>query len=99
MKNADFYHRLHQASLPLLPAILRRVLPNGKVEGNEYIALNPRRADSRLGSFKINLRTGRWADFAANITGGDATSLIAYVQAVSQSEAAHILTRMIGRAL
>ena len=32
----------------------------------EYVALNPTRADKRAGSFKINLQTGRWADFAAD---------------------------------
>ena len=33
--------------------------------GPRIFALNPRRGDRRLGSFKINLRTGRWADFRA----------------------------------
>ena len=35
---------INREALPLLPAILQRLLPNGRREGNEYLALNPRRA-------------------------------------------------------
>ena len=49
---------INREALPLLPAILQRLLPNGRREGHEYVALNPRRGDRQLGSFKINLRTG-----------------------------------------
>ena len=47
------------------------------MEGHEYVARNPTRADRRPGSFKINLRTGRWADFATGDKGGDPVSLAA----------------------
>ena len=65
--------------MAVLPALLRRWLPDGRIEGNEYVARNPRRSDRRLGSFKINLRTGRWADFAFDARGGDPISLAAYL--------------------
>ena len=38
-------------------------LPDGRVSGSEYVALNPTRVDHHLGSFRINIQTGRWADF------------------------------------
>ena len=38
-----------------LLAVLERVLPNGRRERHEYLALNPRRADRHLGSFQINI--------------------------------------------
>ena len=47
-----------------LPALMSRWLPDGRVEGHEFVARNPRRADRNAGSFKVNLRSGRWADFA-----------------------------------
>jgi hypothetical protein len=47
-----------------LPTLLARWLPDGRAEGREWTARNPRRADRRPGSFRVNLRTGRWADFA-----------------------------------
>jgi hypothetical protein len=95
----DYFARVHERALPFLPAILHRVLPQGKINGSEYLALNPHRADSALGSFKINLRTGKWADFAVNASGGDVTSLVAYVLRLSQSDAAQAVLRMIGGAL
>jgi putative DNA primase/helicase len=60
------------------------------------VALNPTRTDRRLGSFKINIRTGRWADFATGDKGGDPISLVAYLEGVSQAEAARRLARMLG---
>jgi len=92
----DHFSRVHEQALPFLPAILRRILPQGKTDGHEYVALNPRRIDSALGSFKINLLTGKWADFAVNASGGDVTSLVAYVLCLSQSDAAKAVLRMIG---
>jgi len=89
---------LHQQALPYLPAILRRMLPDGQVKGSEYIARNPKRADHHLGSFKVNILTGKWADFAIGISGGDIASLVAYVLSISQSDAATWVLRIIGRA-
>lgn len=94
----DHFSHVHEQALPFLPAILRRLLPQGKTDGHEYVALNPRRADSALGSFKVNLLTGKWADFAVNASGGDVTSLVAYVLCLSQSDAARAVLRMIGGA-
>jgi hypothetical protein len=90
---------INRAALPLLPAILQRLLPNGRRERNEYLALNPRRGDRHLGSFRINLANGRWADFALadkSARGGDPISLVAYVLNIKQSEAARGLMLMLG---
>ncbi len=87
---------INQVALNDLPAILARWLPRGRIEGNEYVGFNPRRADRRLGSFKINLRTGRWADFATGDGGGDPVSLAAYLAGCGQAEAARRLAAMLG---
>ena len=90
---------IHRAALSLLPAILQRLLPNGRREGNEYLALNPRRGDRHLGSFQITWQTGRWADFALadkSARGGDPISLVAYLLNIKQSEAARGLMCMLG---
>ena len=92
----DYFARVHEQALPFLPAILHRILPQGKTIEPEYVALTPHRVDAALGSFKINLRTGKWADFAVSASGGDVTSLVAYVLGLSQSEAAQAVLRMIG---
>jgi hypothetical protein len=78
------------------PAVLTRLIPGGKILGHEYVALNPTRNDRRPGSFKINIRTGRWADFATGDRRGDPISLFAYVENCSQSDAAIWLAQMLG---
>ena len=84
------------ASLPYLPDLARRWAPEGRRIGNEWIARNPTRDDRSPGSFKINLRTGRWADFATGDKGGDAISLAAHLHGMSQLEAARKLAAMLG---
>jgi hypothetical protein len=72
-------------------------LPDGRRFGREYIARNPTRRDRRPGSFKINLVTGHWADFATDDKGGgDLISLAAYLFGLTHAEAARRLAAMLG---
>jgi hypothetical protein len=89
------FDAINRAALAAFPAILARILPGGKRIGAEIVALNLRRADRRLGSFKINRYNGRWADFATGDKGGDPVSLVAYLADVSQVEAARLLSQML----
>jgi hypothetical protein len=89
------FHRVNRAAVLSLPAIVSRLLPGGKINSREYIVRNPRRFDRHAGSFRINLTTGQWADFATTDRGGDPVSLCAYVEGVSQGEAARLLARML----
>ena len=90
------FDRVNQAALAALPALLRRWLPDGRQVGREYEARNPRRADRRLGSFKVNVITGKWADFACGAKGGDVVSLAAYLAGTGQADAAQALADMLG---
>lgn len=90
------YAAINRAALAHLPAILKRWLPDGRRQGAEWVARNPTRADRRLGSFSINLRTGRWSDFATGDKGSDPISLAAYLFGLSQSKAARRLAGMMG---
>jgi hypothetical protein len=92
------FGRVNRAALAVLPSLLQRWLPDGRIEGAEYTARNPTRADKRPGSFKINLRSGKWADFATGDKGGDPIALAAYVNRCSQVEAARQLADMLGLA-
>jgi hypothetical protein len=76
--------------------LVRRWAPDGGYEGAEWIALNPRRVDHRKGSFKINLTTGRWSDFATGDAGGDLVSLAAYLFDLKQGEAALKIAQALG---
>jgi len=90
------FQRVNDAALSSLPALLRRWLPDGKQRGHEYVALNPLRNDSKHGSFSVNIRTGRWADFATGDKGGDIISLTAYLFRLSQVEAKNKIAKMLG---
>jgi len=94
-RSVDF-SRINAAALVALPALCARWLPGGKRVGREYVARNPTRPDRRPGSFKINLASGRWADFATGDKGGDAVSLAAYLFGLRQSEAARRLADALG---
>lgn len=81
--------RIAAAALASAESVLAHWLPNGKRQGAEYIALNPKRSDASPGSFSINTTTGEWSDFATGDKGGDLVQLIAYLDGCEyQSEAA-----------
>ena len=94
-RSIDF-ERINTAALAALPSILARWMPDGRREGREWVARNPRRDDRRLGSFRVNLDTGRWADFATGDKGGDVVSLAAFLARSNQVEAARNLAVMLG---
>jgi hypothetical protein len=90
------FREINRIALSHLPALCRRWLPDGKFVGPEFRARNPNRADRHIGSFSINVRTGRWADFATGDRGGDVVSLTAYLHGLSQCQAALRLSDMLG---
>lgn len=78
---------------------VRNWLPGGRKEVHEYVVENPTRDDHKKGSFKINLRTGKWQDFATGDTGGDLISLYGYLKGVKNGEAYKLLTGNTGEGL
>lgn len=90
------FGRVNEAALSRAAAVVRGLLPQGRMEGHEYVARNPLRPDKRLGSFKVNISTGRWADFATGDGGGDLVSLAAFVSGLPQREAAIRLAESMG---
>ena len=90
------FERINRSALARADAVVRGLLPEGRLEGHEYVARNPLRPDRRLGSFKVNVSTGRWADFATGDGGGDLVSLAAFVSGLPQREAAIRLAESMG---
>jgi hypothetical protein len=90
------YERLKDKSRPHTLALLQRVLPEGRLERNEYVARNPRRPDKCLGSFKFNINNHKWQDFATKDKGGDIISLWAYVKGIRQIDAAREILAIVG---
>lgn len=90
------FEEVKAAAKPALRAIVERWLPGGRCEGHEYVALNPTRSDQKLGSFKVNLNSGQWCDFATGDKGGDIISLAAYLRGISRKDALYKVADMLG---
>jgi hypothetical protein len=92
------FDEVNRRALTVLTALCKRWLPDGDLRGREYTARNPLRSDTKAGSFRINVDTGKWADFAQpDARGGDPISLAAYLHCGwDQIEGALSLKRMLG---
>jgi putative DNA primase/helicase len=85
---------INAAALARLPELLAHLLPGGRRIGREWVCGSLAGEPGR--SCKVNIVTGRWADFATNQRGGDIISLAAAVWRVSQGEAARRLAALLG---
>lgn len=64
------FKRIADVALSRWNVLLPKWLWGGKLDGHEFKALNPTRSDSKVGSFSVNVVTGKWADFATGDQGG-----------------------------
>ena len=90
------FRRIADAALSYADAIVQRWLPDGRREGREWVAHNPKRTDHRPGSFKVNLHNGRWGDFSSGERGGDLVALAAFLFSLNQADAAKRVAEMLG---
>jgi hypothetical protein len=90
------FRRINSAAVRNGEAVAQAFLPDGRREGREWVARNPRRADRRPGSFKINLDSGKGADFATGDRFSDFVGMVAFVEATGQREAALRLAEALG---
>jgi hypothetical protein len=65
---------------------LENRLPNAQKEGQELVAGDIQGNPGK--SFKLNLSSGKWADFSTGESGGDPVSFVAAQEGISQGEAA-----------
>ncbi|MEI2766945.1 MAG: hypothetical protein V9E86_00230 [Nitrosomonas sp.] len=91
-----YIKRVAATALGSIDSVLNHWLPGGKKQGQEYLGLNPLRADSQPGSFSINLNTGNWADFATGDKGLDLVALVSYLENETQGKAAERLAAFFG---
>ncbi len=85
---------VNRAALPHLQALCAPWLPGGRRVGAEWFCGNLKGEPGA--SCKVNLRSGRWCDFATGEKGGDPVSLAAAIHRLTQAEAARRLGRMLG---
>lgn len=82
------------AALASADTLISQWLPSGRRNGHEWLCGdlhgNPGESTS------INLRTGKWADFAGDLKGGDLISLYAAIHDIKQLDAAKEVGKMVG---
>ena len=84
------FERLAQSLLSRIREILPNWLSGGRIVGHEYTCGSIQGGPGD--SCKVNLNTGKWADFASTGKGGDLISLYAAIKGVSQIESAKELS-------
>ena len=80
----------HSRGVLLRASATTRFALGSRRQGREWVAPNPRRLDRRPGSFKVNLATGRRADFTTGDCGG-----AAYLFGLSQAQAKERIATML----
>jgi hypothetical protein len=90
------FRRIGDAALSRADLVIPRWLPRGRRDGAEWIARNPTRDDRKPGSFKVNLSTGKWADFATGDCGGNLVALASYLFELPYWQAALKVAEMLG---
>lgn len=93
------FEAIARSALLVCESLLNSWLPGGKVQAGEYKVTNPLRADKKAGSFSINIRTGKWGDFATSDAGLDLISLYAYLNGLDNPHAAFEVADLIGYTL
>ncbi len=83
--------QLVKAARPYLLDLIREYLPGGHLDGNEWVALNPKRVDKHEGSFRFNVDTGKWKDFSGSAPPGSAghgiVRIVEYLLDLNSAEA------------
>lgn len=88
------FRNLAESLLPHAEKLCRHWLPAGRKMRHEWCVGDVK--GNPGSSCRINLRTGRWADFATTDRGGDLISLCAAVFSINQLQAARKLSAMLG---
>ena len=88
------FESLARSLLSNAPDLLSRWFPAGRFLGHEFLVGDLSGTPGE--SLSINIRTGRWSDFATDERGGDLISLFAAIHRMSQGDAARQLTGILG---
>ncbi len=86
---------VNKKAKPFLPAIAKRLLPDGRISGRFWQG-RYQAPDQSLQDFKVDLIDGTWTEYRGNGKGYDIQSLITKVTGKGPVEAQVCLRRMIG---
>lgn len=88
------FDQINRTALSALASLVAEWLPAGARRGNEWVVGDLQ--GSAGDSLSINVATGVWRDFAAEVGGSDPISLLAALRQIGQAEAATELAKKLG---
>ena len=88
------FDAINAAAIAGCPGLLQRWFPAGKLYGNEFKVGNL--VGDAGDSLSVNIKSGKWSDFATGDKGGDLVSLYAGKMGISNAEAGAELARLYG---
>lgn len=94
-KKLDF-KKIAALALAQAENVVSHYAPNGKLEGREWVALDPSRNDKTPRSFSVNVDKGVWSNFSGGEAGGDLISYVAHCLRISQGDAYKTLAHFLG---
>lgn len=89
------FNDINFQALSNIIGFLKEWLPGGSICGHDYCPLNPTRTDKHQGSFRINIKTAQWHDFATGDKGCGLISLYAYIKNITFTESAKFIAETI----
>jgi putative DNA primase/helicase len=90
------FARVNAATSPRILDMAESWLPGGRICGSRYLGHSFHHNPRHPGAICIDLRTGRWRDTVAGEGGPDIISLYAYLNDVSQVQAAREVAALVG---
>ena len=87
--------RINGEALPHVPAIAKRLLPNGRVKGRYWQAHLFSKSEAAM-NLSVDLVDGSWHDFHNGKRGSDVQSLIMYIAKLDVLGAHLALKQMLG---
>lgn len=90
------FAKIEEVARASFGALVREWLPDGTLQGREWMPKNPTRNDRSSGSFRINMDTANFYDFATDEGGRGVISLYAYLNKLSRYQAAQALAQRLG---
>ena len=95
MRKMDF-KKINSLALAQAENVVSHYAPNGKLNGREWVAVNPSRNDKSARSFSVNVDKGCWSEFSSGESGGDLISYVAHCLRISQGDAYKTLAHFLG---
>lgn len=98
LSNGEYIQQVKDRAEDRIVDILEEIAPDGELQGNEYVMLNPHRNDGDLGSFKYNIDKHVFMDFAdGEVKGSDIVGLLTFLERLKPMEAAQKINRIIDK--